>query len=88
MCMDARMNPSESCGKVEQDQNFRPSVAFRFVSCCGHDKRFEIKKESGGGVAGAAGRTAGRPSEGEDADSGRTEGECSQSSTGAVVKKN
>ena len=35
---DARMLPSESGGKGEQDQHFRPSIAWRFVAGWGHGK--------------------------------------------------
>jgi hypothetical protein len=52
-----------------------------------HGNEIKTEQESGGGGAGAAGRTAGRSGPGEDADVGATQGQCPQGGAGTVVEK-
>ena len=61
--------------------------SFCSYSLAGLNHGNEIKKKSGGGGAGAAGRVEGRQGAGGENDTGATQGQRLQSGTGAMVKK-
>ena len=75
----------KSSWNIIPDPLIQPSIRRQAVSSCGHGN--QIKKEPGGGGAGAAGRIEGRAGTDGQHDAGATQGRGAQGGSGPLVKK-